>query len=159
MIVVYVLTAQPLDPDRMGMFVLICILTSLVAQSLGLLIGAGMSVETGVFLGPVTTIPTILFSGFFVNFDVIPNYLKWLSYVSYVRFGFEGAMISVYGMDREKLECNQIYCHFRSPKKFLEEMSMSNANYWVDAGALFGIFIALRIIAYFVLRWKLHSIR
>lgn len=143
----------------MGMFVLICILTSLVAQSLGLLIGAGMSVETGVFLGPVTTIPTILFSGFFVNFDVIPNYLKWLSYVSYVRFGFEGAMISVYGMDREKLECNQIYCHFRSPKKFLEEMSMSNANYWVDAGALFGIFIALRIIAYFVLRWKLHSIR
>lgn len=159
MIVVYVLTAQPLDPDRMGMFVLICILTSLVAQSLGLLIGAGMSVETGVFLGPVTTIPTILFSGFFVNFDVIPPYLKWLSYVSYVRFGFEGAMISVYGMDREKLECNQIYCHFRSPKKFLEEMSMSNANYWVDAGALFGIFIALRIIAYFVLRWKLHSIR
>lgn len=159
MIVVYVLTAQPLDPDRMGMFVLICILTSLVAQSLGLLIGAGMSVETGVFLGPVSTIPTILFSGFFVNFDVIPNYLKWLSYVSYVRFGFEGAMVSVYGMGREKLECNQIYCHFRSPQKFLEEMSMSNANYWVDAGALFGIFIALRIIAYFVLRWKLHSIR
>lgn len=59
-IVVYVLTAQPLEADRIGMFVLICILTSLVAQSLGLLIGAGMSVETGVFLGPVTTIPTIL---------------------------------------------------------------------------------------------------
>lgn len=89
-IVVYVLTAQPLEADRIGMFVLICILTSLVAQSLGLLIGAGMSVETGVFLGPVTTIPTILFSGFFVNFNVIPNYLKWVSYVSYVRFGFEG---------------------------------------------------------------------
>lgn len=89
-IVVYVLTAQPLEADRIGMFVLICILTSLVAQSLGLLIGAGMSVETGVFLGPVSTIPTILFSGFFVNFNVIPNYLRWVTYVSYVRFGFEG---------------------------------------------------------------------
>ncbi|XP_053659268.1 ATP-binding cassette sub-family G member 1-like [Anopheles marshallii] len=158
-IVVYYLTSQPMDPKRVGMFVLICILTSLVAQSLGLLIGAGMSVETGVFLGPVSTIPIILFSGFFVNFDVIPSYLQWVTYVSYVRYGFEGAMVSVYGMEREKLACTEIYCHFRSPKKFLEEMSMDNAEYWIDATALFGFFIALRVIAYFVLRWKLHSIR
>ncbi|XP_049535189.1 ATP-binding cassette sub-family G member 1-like isoform X2 [Anopheles darlingi] len=158
-IVVYYLTSQPMDPKRVGMFVLICILTSLVAQSLGLLIGAGMSVETGVFLGPVSTIPIILFSGFFVNFDVIPSYLQWVTYVSYVRYGFEGAMVSVYGMEREKLACTAIYCHFRSPKKFLEEMSMDNAEYWIDATALFGFFISLRVIAYFVLRWKLHSIR
>uniref|UniRef100_A0A182M9Z6 ABC transporter domain-containing protein n=1 Tax=Anopheles culicifacies TaxID=139723 RepID=A0A182M9Z6_9DIPT len=158
-IVVYYLTSQPMDPKRVGMFVLICILTSLVAQSLGLLIGAGMSVETGVFLGPVSTIPIILFSGFFVNFDVIPSYLQWVTYVSYVRYGFEGAMVSVYGMDRNKLACTEIYCHFRSPKKFLEEMSMDNAEYWIDATALFGFFIALRVVAYFVLRWKLHSIR
>ena len=148
-----------MEPTRMAMFVLICILTSLVAQSLGLLIGAGMSVETGTFLGPVTTIPTILFSGFFVNFDVIPKYLYWVTYVSYVRYGFEGAMIAIYGMDRPKLHCSEMYCHFRSPKKFLEEMSMDTGEYWIDALALFGLFILLRVIAYFVLRWKLHSIR
>ncbi|XP_058823806.1 ATP-binding cassette sub-family G member 1-like [Topomyia yanbarensis] len=158
-IVVYYLTSQPMEPKRVGMFVLICILTSLVAQSLGLLIGAGMSVETGVFLGPVSTIPIILFSGFFVNFDVIPSYLQWLTYVSYVRYGFEGAMVTVYGLKRAKLDCNEIYCHYRNPEKFLEEMSMDKAEYWIDATALFGFFIGLRIVAYFVLRWKLHSIR
>uniref|UniRef100_A0A1B0D4K2 ABC-2 type transporter transmembrane domain-containing protein n=1 Tax=Phlebotomus papatasi TaxID=29031 RepID=A0A1B0D4K2_PHLPP len=140
--VVYYLTSQPMEWTRVSMFVLICLLTSLVAQSLGLLMGAGLSVELGVFLGPVSTIPTILFSGFFVNLDTIP-----------------GAMIAVYGMDREKMQCSEIYCHFRSPKKFLEEMSMEKAEFWIDATALIGIFIALRIVAYFVLRWKIHSIR
>ncbi|XP_054742326.1 ATP-binding cassette sub-family G member 1 isoform X1 [Anastrepha obliqua] len=158
-IVVYYLTSQPMEWLRISMFVFICVLTSLVAQSLGLLIGAGMNIEAGVFLGPVTTIPTILFSGFFVNFDTIPGYLQWVTYVSYVRYGFEGAMVSIYGMDRAKMECHEMYCHFRSPKKFLEEMSMDQAEYWIDAVALLGTFIALRVIAYFVLRWKLHLIR
>ncbi|XP_041631733.1 ATP-binding cassette sub-family G member 4 isoform X2 [Drosophila kikkawai] len=158
-LVVYYLTSQPMELERVSMFVLICVLNSLVAQSLGLLIGAGMNIETGVFLGPVTTIPTILFSGFFVNFDTIPGYLQWVTYVSYVRYGFEGAMVAIYGMDRAKMQCNQMYCHYRVPKKFLEEMSMDNALFWVDAVALIGIFFALRIVAYFVLRWKLHMIR
>lgn len=38
-------------------------------------------------------------------------------------------------------------------------MSMDQAEYWIDAVALIGTFIGLRIIAYFVLRWKLHMIR
>lgn len=148
-----------MEVNRIVMFVVICVLTSLVAQSLGLLIGAAMDVETGVFFGPVTTIPTILFSGFFVNFDVIPGYLKWVTYVSYVRYGFEGAMVSVYGMNRERLQCQEIYCHFSRPEKFLKEMSMDNAEYWIDVVALVTFFFLLRVSAYFVLRWKLHSIR
>lgn len=179
-IVVYYLTSQPMEAKRMAMFVFICILTSLVAQSLGLLIGAGLSVEAGVFLGPVSTIPTILFSGFFVNFDTIPGYLQWMTYVSYVRYSFEGelcfflnnilikrgnvccflgAMVAIYGMDREYLKCTVMYCHHRKPEKFLADMSMDKSEYWIDVVGLVAIFIVLRILAYFVLRWKVHSIR
>lgn len=154
-LIVYFMTGQPMQTDRVLMFTSINILTALVAQSLGLLIGAAMKIETGVYLGPVTTIPIVLFSGFFVNFNAIPSYLQWLTYLSYVRYGFEGAMLSVYGYGREKLNCSEAYCHFRIPSKFLGEMTMEHANFWVDFGALCAFFVFIRIVSYLVLRFKL----
>ncbi|XP_043269569.1 ATP-binding cassette sub-family G member 4 isoform X2 [Venturia canescens] len=157
--IVYFMTSQPLETERFLMYLNICILMSLVAQSIGLLIGAAMNVESGVFIGPVSSVPIVLFGGFFVNFDAMPIYLKFLSYVSYIRYAFEGAMITVYGYNRPKLQCRKDYCHYKPPMKILEQMSMENAVYWIDAVALVGFVIVVRIVAYFVLRLKLRSLR
>ncbi|XP_022899791.2 ATP-binding cassette sub-family G member 1 [Onthophagus taurus] len=157
--IVYFMTSQPPEFPRYGMFLGACLLVSFVAQSVGLVVGAAMNVQNGVFLAPVMSVPFLLFSGFFVSFDAIPIYLRWITYLSYIRYGFEGTALATYGFNRPKLQCFVEYCHFKLPETTLEELDMKNADYNLDVIALIAIFLVLRIAAFFFLRWKLKSNR
>lgn len=156
LLIVYFMTSQPLELTRLGMLLLMCILTSLVAQSLGLVIGCAVDMQSAVYLGPITTIPILLFSGFFVSLNNIPIFLQWLAYVAYVRYGFEGTILAIYGFQRETLKCSIPYCHFKYPKKFLEELAMDEGVFWIDVVSLLAFFVLLRVLGYFVLKFRIQ---
>ncbi|CAH0714161.1 unnamed protein product, partial [Brenthis ino] len=158
-VIVYLLTSQPLEWFRFAMFLSSCLLIAFVAQSVGLVVGAAMNVQNGVFLAPVMSVPFLLFSGFFVSFNAIPVYLRWITYVSYIRYGFEGTALATYAFNRTKLQCHQVYCHFKNPETTLEELDMTNSDFTLDIAALCLIFLVLRISAFLFLRWKLRSTR
>ncbi|KAK4886491.1 hypothetical protein RN001_002762 [Aquatica leii] len=157
--IVYFMTGQPLEFHRFGMFLAACLLVAFVAQSVGLVVGAAMNVQNGVFLAPVMSVPFLLFSGFFVSFDAIPIYLRWITYLSYIRYGFEGTALATYSFDRPKLKCSIAHCHFKIPTTTLEELDMIDSDYRIDIAALVTIFFVLRVAAYLFLRWKLNTNR
>ena len=125
------------------------------------------SQQTAVYVAPVTGIPVLLFSGFFVNFDTIPEYMQWLTYVSYARYSWEGVVVAIYGNDRGPLACSSSQgCIFKDSSEVLESMDINEtalyiekAKYFFDCSCLFIFFIVLRLAAYIVLRIKARSYR
>lgn len=159
-VIVYFMSDQPPEPDRFFMFFAISLLTVFVAQGFGLMIGAVCNVVNGTFVGPTLSVPIMMFSGFGVAIKDLPYYMRWGTYVSYLRYGIEGFIAAIYG-DRPNLKCpdSVLYCHYMYPNKFLREVDWTGDQFWNDFSALIAIVILSRAAAFLLLKWKLIAIR
>ncbi|XP_050308160.1 ATP-binding cassette subfamily G member 4 [Anthonomus grandis grandis] len=161
--IIYFMTAQPYEALRLTMFFVTSLMVVFVAQSFGLVIGAYFNVVDGTFLGPTLTVPMMMFAGFGVSLKDLPSYLYWGSYISYLRFGLEGVVGAIYGLDRPTLDCpddgNVNYCHYKYPKKFLEDVAVKSDQFSNDVIALLLFWFILRTLAFVMLKYKLHSVR
>ncbi|CAK1600844.1 unnamed protein product [Parnassius mnemosyne] len=150
------LTSQPLEVYRMGLAWVVCALTTILAQTFGLVIGAACGIKLGMFVIPAANIPMLMFSGFFIPYHEMPNYLRPLATISYFRYAFDGFLLTVYGFERPNLTCHTTYCFFRNPVKYLDYLGLSQ-NFNNDIIILFVWIIALEISLICVLRYKVYK--
>ncbi|KAK9730384.1 ABC-2 type transporter [Popillia japonica] len=155
-LITYFMTAQPVELLRIFLFFNMCILISAVAQSLGLLVGALMDLKNGVIFGPFFLLPFTIFSGFFVQLYDVHPYMRWIFHISYIKYGFEGLMLAIFGYDREKMPCNADYCNYHYPRIFLEDVDMADAVYSYSAIFLLGLIVFLRVLAFIALYLRIQ---
>lgn len=101
LMITYPLTGQPSSymEWRFLLATGIFVVTSLIAQTQGLIFGALFmnAMQAAVFVAPVSTTPLILLSGFLIRISQMPAYLQTLSTFSYFRYAIESLTIIRYG--------------------------------------------------------------
>ncbi|XP_060833391.1 ATP-binding cassette subfamily G member 4 isoform X3 [Rhopalosiphum padi] len=155
-VIIYLMTGQPLEWNRFGMFTFISWLMVLISQSLGFIIGAWFSVINGNFVGPIIVVLLMVFSGFGVNLRDIPYLLKWGTEISFLRYGLDALVAAIYDK-RGILPCYSLYCHYKYPTKFLDEVAMTTDHFNYDVYALVITLLITRVVAYFLLRLRVRS--
>uniref|UniRef100_A0A8D9F7C6 ATP-binding cassette sub-family G member 1 n=1 Tax=Cacopsylla melanoneura TaxID=428564 RepID=A0A8D9F7C6_9HEMI len=155
-VTVYFFSKQPLEMYRFTMFLFICIFLTLYSQGMGVLVGMVLDVKNGVIFGPLTLLPWTIFSGYFVLQRDSPACFKFLYQLSFLKHALEGILLSVYGYGRENLECYEIYCHWKYPEKFLDDLDMKHGDYWYDLAFLIVSYVMVKLVAYFVLYFQIN---
>ncbi|XP_017117022.2 ABC transporter G family member 2 [Drosophila elegans] len=155
----YLLTQQPLELWRFGLFFLMVFVTALVSQSIGLAVGAALSLKLGSILGPFFICPFLQFSGFFLMEKDAPVYMRWMFDISFLKYSLEGSMAAIFGYNRDRLVCEEMYCHLIAPKHILKSLDMADANYSFALIVLLGILVFLRIVAFYIMSFRLRLFR
>lgn len=157
--IVYPLTGQPMEWIRFIMFNFTSLLVVFIAQSVGYMVGAVFNVVNGTFVGPVLVVPMMMFSGFGVTIKDIPTYLQWGADLSYLRYGLEGYIAAIYGLERPSLPCEEWYCHYKNPQFFLKNVGQPADNFWTSSVILLMILVVIKLVAYFLLSWRIKVMR
>ncbi|XP_049533707.1 ATP-binding cassette sub-family G member 4-like [Anopheles darlingi] len=154
-VIAYFMTGQPLEWERFGMLWLINLLLGMYAQTVGLLSGAAFDIQMATFFVPCFSIPSMLFSGFFVKSFEMPEFLQPAVYTSFFRYSFQGSLQAIYSYNRTNLPCSDIVCYFNKPAKFLKFMDTPEEGYWNNVSIVAGFIVLFQIVLYIVLRHRL----
>eukprot|EP00111_Clytia_hemisphaerica_P021823 TCONS_00064161-protein len=132
-------------------FFIFCGIVQLITQcalSFGYLVSAiSPSVQIATSAGPPLMMPFLLFGGFFIKDESIPDYFIPLKYISWFKYSFEALQINQWdGLTIPGCVNSTIAC-FPDGEAVLKSSGYSADNMGLNIGVLFAIVIGFRFIA------------
>ncbi|XP_044314170.1 ATP-binding cassette sub-family G member 1 [Drosophila rhopaloa] len=158
MAVTYWMSGLPQQFWRFCIFVAVGLMISLVAEGMGLAIGATFSITNGSVVGPMLIAPLMGLAVY--GFDFAPQIsggMQLLMKFSYVRVGVVSLILAVFGFHREELDCDDIYCHFSDPRVLLKFLDVEKVSMLHQFGILAMLMIFFRVMMYISLRKRCYA--
>lgn len=135
------------DPAAFFLSLLVVLYSVLVAQSLGLAIGAIlMDLKQGTTLASVTTIVFLIAGGYYVQH--IPVFIEWFKYLSYSYYCYK-LLLGVQFSEDDYYECSKgVMCRVVD---FPSVRSVGLKNLWLDVCIMLLMLLGYRLMAYLAL--------
>lgn len=133
---------------------LVVVVVANVAVSYGYMISCmAKNYQTALVLSTPLTFPLLLFGGFYMKPGTIPPYLDWLSYLSWFKYSFEALTINQW-IDWGNVTFPPQNITINVEDEVMEFLGFDADNMWVDVGAMVGLLIGYRILAFLFLLSK-----
>ncbi|XP_070503549.1 ATP-binding cassette sub-family G member 1-like [Chironomus tepperi] len=152
--IAYLMTDQPLEINRYLVLLGFCLITSYVSQALAIVLTSLLNVQFSLLFGTYFLMPFFVFSSFSVFSRDTHPILKNLFELNFYNMAVKGAVNSVLGFNRTKLPCDEIYCHFTDPKKFLRYYECETDLMYIFY-LLLTYFVICQIAAFFLIGYRL----
>lgn len=148
------MTYQPMDWFRFFAYFLVTLILSFAAQGLGLIAGSMFNVKFTLILGSFFLCPFVLFSNFLVLMKDVKNIFHAFFNLSFIKYAYDGSLLAIFGFEREKLKCNEFFCRYQRPQKFLEIFDVTE-NFYAILFKLFIFTLTFRLIAFSIMYLRL----
>lgn len=134
--------------ERYRLYFIATTLSCFIAQGFGFLIGiiCVRSFNIAIISSSTVLLFLFLFSGFFVRINQMGLAAFVITFFSYIRFGFEVVLISIFGFDR---------CTGKLPHSFVfNTFTLDDGDVPFNLIMLLNHLVLIRLIALFVLQYK-----
>ncbi|KAJ3425924.1 abc transporter g family member [Anaeramoeba flamelloides] len=152
-IILYNMTKLRKDWGAFFIFLLTTIMIRNVGATIGFLLSSvSKSSEIGLGLAPPVIIPQLIFTGFLVDFDTIPAFLRWFRYINPMKYAFE-VLINNEFTDL-KFGCTpselvNFVCPFTTGDQVLNYYAYNDVNYTESLLLLLLFLFILKAFTYF----------
>eukprot|EP00276_Gloeochaete_wittrockiana_P021306 CAMPEP_0184342472 /NCGR_PEP_ID=MMETSP1089-20130417/11074_1 /TAXON_ID=38269 ORGANISM="Gloeochaete wittrockiana, Strain SAG46.84" /NCGR_SAMPLE_ID=MMETSP1089 /ASSEMBLY_ACC=CAM_ASM_000445 /LENGTH=701 /DNA_ID=CAMNT_0026671353 /DNA_START=195 /DNA_END=2300 /DNA_ORIENTATION=- len=159
--IVYWMTGLQSSWWRFGFMLLIIWSSSFVANSMALVLGAALPLPVAAILAPIAMIMNMLFGGFFVNTDNIPDFIAWIKYLSFVKYAFSALVqiefkgLTFYCEDDQFITTSDgaKTCPVTEGASVVKRLDADELNPWECVAVLWAMVIIYRLLAYLALRF------
>lgn len=154
----YISTGQPLELFRFSIFIFVSILVAYTSQGLGIFASSvAKTMQRSLIVASTLIMMFCTFSGFFILMKDAAKYFHIFFELSFLKHAIDACFIGLFGYNRNKMECNVMYCHFRWPNKFLQTLGVSEeTDIRISIGIIIFSLIFFRIAAFLAIKKRVE---